>query len=307
LIKTILCKTLSPRPHYHNHDLLLLFLSYIYDPSAGVEVGKNDAPGPRGSLYQPQRAGVRGGGDKQKEGVNNLAYSKSNEGTLKLEADNNHLNHRQQQSQLGASAPAGPGGGLYIIQPQAPGPRWNTDESHRPSLVPVYPEPLDYGSGGGGGGGGGGGSRSPAPPAYHQSEPARGWEPLGDDEDDEDDEGVGDTPDYTGDESESVLSVDIHTSTTSVSSTDTRDGGLRWPAAKTPDASTAESGISVMKSEDEEEEEQEERQTRRTEEEEKEEEEKGGEGGEDVRSVTDSMVAEALAALEDATAGEDFE
>ncbi|KAG7262412.1 hypothetical protein CRUP_024080 [Coryphaenoides rupestris] len=219
-----------------------------------------------------------------------------NEGTLKLEADNNHLNHRQQQPQLGASVPAGGGGGLYIIQPQAPGPRWNTDESHRPSLVPVYPDALDYNSGGVGGGGGGGGS--PAPPAYHQSEPARGWEPLGAadaDDEDEDDEGVGGTPDYTGDESESVLSVDIHTSTTSVSSTDTRDGGLRWPPAKTPDASTAESGISVMKSEDEEEE-QEERQTRRTE-----------EGGEDVRSVTDSMVAEALAALEDATAGEDFE
>ncbi|CAL8241578.1 unnamed protein product [Merluccius merluccius] len=266
--------------------------SYIYDPSAVVEVGKSDASGAggRGSLYQPQSylggaAGNGGSGsNKRKEGVSNLAYSKSNEGTLKLEADNNHVNRLavREQPQQGAS-PDG-GGGLYIIQPQVPELNWTTEDLRRPSQVPVYPDTLVYGSGGGGG--------SPALPPYRQSELV-GWETLtaADDED----EGVGGTPDYpcdTGDEG-SVLSVDIHTSTTSVSSTDTRDG-LRWPA-KTPDASTAESGISVMKSEDEEEEEQERR--RRQEEEQ----------GDDVRSVTDSMVAEALAALEAATAGEDFE
>ena len=98
---------------------------------------------------------------------------------------------------------------------------------------------------------------------------------------------MGGTPDYpcdTGDEG-SVLSVDMHTSTTSLSSVDTRDE-LRL--RKTPDVSTMESGISVTKYEEEEGEEEEEE-------------------GEEVQSVTDSMVAEALAALEAATAGEDFD
>ncbi|CAL8325428.1 unnamed protein product [Lota lota] len=245
--------------------------SYIYDPSAVVEPGKSELSGAssRGSLYQPR---VPPGGAQQKEGVSNLAYSKSNEGTLKLEADNNHVNRLPvcQQPQQGGP-PAGP---LYIIQPQAPGPRWAAEDAPRPSQVPVYPDPLDYGGGGVG----------PVLPAYPPSEPGA-WDTA-----DYEDEGVGGTPEYpcdTGDEG-SVLSVEMHTSITSVSSTDTRDGP-RWPAT-TPDASTAESGISMTKSEDEEEEEQ---QRRREAE------------GDDVRSVTDSMVAEALAAMEAATAGED--
>ncbi|KAJ3585317.1 hypothetical protein NHX12_014038 [Muraenolepis orangiensis] len=210
--------------------------SYIYDPSAGVEVRKSEGRGSdgEGSLYRPQSD--PSGGPQRKEGLSNPGYSKSNEGTLKLEADNNHVNRLavREHSQQGAPPR---GDHLYIIQPQAPGPTWDRDT---PSRVPVYPDPL---------------------PAF---------------EDEDEDEGVGGTPDPcdTGDEgSES-------------------DDGHTPAAAKMTDASTAESGISVMKSEDEEEEE---------------EEEGGAEngGGEDVRSVTDSMVAEALAALEAATAGED--
>ncbi|KAK1889674.1 putative protein C4orf19 like [Dissostichus eleginoides] len=203
--------------------------SYMYDPSVAVDVRKTDSAS--SSLYQPHQLPRCDPLQKQKQGFNNLGYSKSNDSTLKLEVDNNHVNHRLH------SVPNEPhrqatDGGLYIIQPEALG----------PDCV-IGSESLSA---------------------------------------DEIDEGVGGTPEYlcdTGDEG-SVLSVDLQTSTTSLSSVDTRDG-LRLPKAL--DVSTVESGISVMKSEDEEEEEGE------------------------VHSVMDSMVAEALAALEAATAGEEYE
>lgn len=224
------------------------------------------------SLYHPHQlsAGPLGEHDKQKHGIHNLGYSKSSDSSLRLEVDNNQVNHRLH----GATSPvrdlhrhssAPPAEGeLYIIQPEALGPRWGLPEKV-PSQVPVYPNTQQF----------------------HErrsfGEEGRRWdgsvtecanESLSADEIDE---GVGGTPEYpcdTGDEG-SVLSVDIHTSTTSLSSAD--DHRLH----KTADVSTMESGISVAKSEDEEEE------------------------GE-VHSITDSMVAEALAALEAATAGEDF-
>lgn len=255
--------------------------SYIYDPSVAVDVRKTDSAG--SSLYQPHLlSGGAPGSDplsshnKQKHGVHNLGYSKSNDSTLKLEADNNHVNHRlhaappsaKELHRQGSAPPAE----VYIIQPEALGPRWTMQEIG-PSQVPVYPNIQGYGNQRGGG--------------EQGLAKTNGWDSSvtvcvtgsGSLSADEVDEGVGGTPEYpcdTGDEG-SVLSVDIHTSTTSLSSADTRDE-LRLP--KTPDASTVESGISVMKSEDEEEE---------------------------VQSVTDSMVAEALAALEAATAGEDCE
>lgn len=234
-----------------------LSLSYIYDPTAPAEARKADSAG--SSLYQPHHlpgAPPSSVPNKQKQGYNNLGYSKSSDSTLKLEVDNNHVNHR-----LHAAPPPAE---VYIIQPEKT--RWMVEE-RSPSQVPVYPN-MAY--------------RNHS--SYDQrpaTECVDGVERLSVDEIDE---GVGGTPEYlcdTGDEV-SVLSVDIHTSNTSLSSADTRDG-LRLP--KTPDVSTVESGISVMKSEDEEEE-----VTR-----------------EEVQSVTDSMVAEALAALEAATAGEDFE
>lgn len=230
---------------------------------------KTDSTG--SSLYQAHRhtSGVpsrdpHGGHDKQKQGFHNLGYSKSNDSTLKLEFDNNHVNQRLHAATSlardGAVSPAE--GGLYIIQPE---PRW-MDKG--PSQVPVYPNIQEYEKEYG---------------EQQQGAAKHGWDTStmeGKSQSvDEIDEGVGGTPEYlcdTGDEG-SILSVDIHTSTTSLSSAGTRD---ELTPAKTPDVSTLESGISVTKSEEEEEE---------------------------VQSITDSMVAEALAALEAATAGEDFE
>ncbi|KAK9524782.1 hypothetical protein VZT92_017150 [Zoarces viviparus] len=247
--------------------------NYIYDPSEMVDVIKTDSAA--GSLYRPHHlpgSHHLGGPGNQKQGFNNLGYSRSNGSTLKLEVDNNHVNHRlhaapplAKEANVQGSAPPGDGG-LYIIQPVTLGPRWGI-EDRGPSQVPVYPELRDYVNHGGDGERG----RSTATHEW-----VIGTEGLSADEIDE---GVGGTPEYpcdTGDEG-SVLSVEIHTSTTSMSSADTRDE--RRPP-KNPDVSTVESGISVMKSED---------------------------GGKKEQRVTDSMVAEAIAALEAATAGEDSE
>ncbi|XP_044197311.1 uncharacterized protein zgc:194930 [Thunnus albacares] len=258
--------------------------SYIYDPSVAVDVRKTDSAG--SSLYQPHYlSGGAPGNDplsshnKQKHGFHNLGYSKSSDSTLKLEVDNNHVNHSlhaapspMREHHQGSTPPAE----VYIIQPDVLGPRWMMQDKS-PSPVPVYPNIDEYAN-----------QRSYSKRGHRATE--NGWDSsitecgTGNESlsADEIDEGVGGTPEYpcdTGDEG-SVLSVDIHTSTTSLSSADTRDDH-RPP--KTPDLSTIESGISVTKSEDEDEED------------------------EEVQSVTDSMVAEALAALEAATAGEDFE
>lgn len=259
----------------------------IYDPTVAVDSGKSD---PTSTLYQPHylpggaHRGDQRSSHKQKQGIHNPGFSKSNDSTLKLEVDNNHVNYRlhlvpSKEVHRQASAPPADGA-LYIIQPEAPGPRWIMQDIG-PSQVPVYPEIQDYGN------------QRDYSERGHQAV-RNGWsgsitecrtacESLSADEIDE---GVGGTPEYpcdTGDEG-SVLSVDIHTSTTSLSSVDTKDDH-RPP--KTSELSTVESGILVTKSEDEEDEPRNE--------------------AEEVASVTDSMVAEALAALEAATAGEDFE
>ncbi|XP_041841039.1 uncharacterized protein zgc:194930 [Melanotaenia boesemani] len=254
--------------------------SYIYDPSVAVDVRKSDSAG--SSFYQPHH---RTGGDpsrdphsghnKQKQGFHNMGYSKSNDSTLKLEFDNNQVNHKLHAAPSLAKelhqqqGPPSAEGALYIIQPQAQ----LVEKS--PSQVPVYPNIQEYENQRGYG--------------EQNHGTGNGWDSsittskIGGKSQsvDEIDEGVGGTPEYpcdTGDEG-SILSVDIHTSTTSLSSAGTRD-----ELQKTPDVSTKESGISVSKSEDEED-----------------------LSKEEVQSVTDSMVAEALAALEAATAGEDFE
>lgn len=254
--------------------------SYIYDPSVPVDVRKTESG--EGSLYQPHNfsggtseSNLISSHNKQKQGIHNLGYSKSSDSTLKLEVDNNDVNHRlhaapsaKEQHRQEITSPAE----VYIIQPEVLGPRWRMQEKG-PSQIPVYPNIQEYEN------------QTRYDERVHHvtrnewdssiTECAIGSESLSADEIDE---GVGGTPEYpcdTGDEG-SVLSVEIHTSTTSLSSADTKDE-LRRP--KTLDFSTVESGISVMKSEDEDE----------------------------VQSVTDSMVAEALAALEAATAGEDLE
>lgn len=239
--------------------------SYIYDPSVAVDGRKSDPA--NSSLYQPQllsggapSADSRNANGKNKQGIHNPGFSKSNDSTLKLEADNNHVNQRLHSKEVHRQATAPPAdGALYIIQPEAPGPRWIMQEP--PSQVPVYPEIQGYEN------------------EMEYNECRR--ESLSTDDLIE---GEGGTPEYpcdTGDEG-SVLSVDIQTSTTSLSSVDTKD------VSKTPELSTVDSGILVTKSEDEDEEEPKNE-------------------AEEVESVTDSMVAEALAALEEATAGEEFE
>lgn len=260
--------------------------SYIYDPSVVVDGRKSDPAS--SSLYQPHlisggapnHADPRGGHSKHKHGIHNPGFTKSNDSTLKLEVDNNHVNHRLHSRDVHRQASAPPAeGALYIIQPEAPGPRWIMQE--QPSQVPVYPEIQGYG-------------RNEMDYNNREQEVRNGWsmsttecrlESLSVDEIDE---GVGGTPEYpcdTGDEG-SVLSVDIQTSTTSLSSVEIKEDRKQ---AKTPELSTVESGIVVNKSEDEEEEEEPKNEA------------------EEVASVTDSMVAEALAALEEATAGEEFE
>ncbi|KAJ0006263.1 hypothetical protein NQD34_013536 [Periophthalmus magnuspinnatus] len=233
--------------------------SYIYDPSVGVDGRKSDPA--VSSLYQSHH---HSGAPPAVETLAADMASTNRESTTPASAKV----HRQ------ASAPPAQGD-LYIIQPDAPGPRWIMQE--QPSQVPVYPEIQSYGN----------------QIDYNDREVRTGWstrecrtESVSADEIDE---GVGGTPEYpcdTGDEG-SVLSVDIHTSTTSLSSADTKDD---HKAPKTPELSTVESGILVSKSEDEEEEGEEPKNE-----------------AEEVESVTDSMVAEALAALEAATAGEEFE
>lgn len=239
-----------------------------------MDVRKGDSRG--SSLYQDQHHAGRalnsdpgGHQDKQKQGFHNLAYSKSNESTLKLEVDNNHVNQRLHRQ--GSIPPTE--GGLYIIQPQSMGQQWLMHENG-PSHVPVYPSIENY-------------ERQGSSAEQRHQATSNGWNSSIDECEittkdlsaDDIDEGVGGTPEYlcdTGDEG-SILSVDIQTSTTSLSSGGTKDE-LTLP--KTPDVATVESGISVSKSEGEDEE---------------------------VQSITDSMVAEALAALEAATAGEDYE
>lgn len=244
--------------------VFFLSLSYIYDPTTPADVRKSDSAG--SSLYQPHHlpgAPPIGDPNKQKHGIHNLGYSKSSDSTLKLEVDNNHVNR------LHAAPPPAE---IYIIKPEKM--RWMVQE-RTASPVPVYPN-MEYRSHTGYEERGHRGGRCGWDSSV--TECVNGVENLSVDDIDE---GVGGTPEYlcdTGDDI-SILSVDIHTSNTSLSSADTRDG-LRLP--KTPDVSTVESGISVMKSEDEEE-----------------------ATKEEVQSITDSMVAEALAALEAATAGED--
>ncbi|XP_041738192.2 uncharacterized protein LOC121571029 [Coregonus clupeaformis] len=270
--------------------------SYIYDPTAPVDVHGRKRDPAETSLYQSHHLP----GDsrnqfntKQNQGFHNLGFSnKCNErgggGSLKLEIDNNHINRlhtmpTNPERERGTGQAAKPrvgegGGGLYILHPEGQVPR--RDPSKGPSLVQVYPNTpsldlslnLTHS-----------GDTDSHPDNIRMvrnvSDPS-----IGDrcgvgcntSSADELDEGVGGTPEYLGDtgDEQSVLSA------TSLSSAGTKDD------RGTPDATTVESGIgiSVMKSEDE-----------------------GKEGeDDDVQSVTDSMVAEALGALEAATAGEDY-
>ncbi|KAL2079762.1 hypothetical protein ACEWY4_025506 [Coilia grayii] len=272
--------------------------SYIYDPSVPVEVHGRKREAAGSSLYQPN-CHLPGDEDplQKKQGFYNLGYSSSGgitgsspptcAGNTTLDIDNNHINclhgngppaaDSSSLAWTGVGKIGGGGGGVdsdarvpqlketQVALKNAPPPL--------PSIPPVYqlpsvltpiskvPEgstqPWDTHLSG---------DAMMRMGPYHVRDCLDGMECCVDDDEEERESGVGSTPDYlvdTGDEA-SVLSGDINTSSTSLSSADTRED----------------------------------RRGRRREPE-------GEEEQDDCQSVTDSMVAEALAALEAATAGED--
>ncbi|KAG7462117.1 hypothetical protein MATL_G00199200 [Megalops atlanticus] len=246
--------------------------SYIYDPSVPVDVHGRKRDTATTTLYQgkPQEAE----NTHKVQGFHNLGYTHKyadgvKQGTAKLEIDNNQINRlhaapgaRTQDHVLKAGAGDS---SLYILQP---------GESPRKCALPGH-TPL------------------PEHNALQCSSPGVTFERLND-------HLIGGTPQANGDafsrrghgsprspceagdpgdepDADSVLSgrsEEVHTSTTSLSSADTRER---------PPQTAGESHGS-----------------------EGEEEEEGEDEG-DSGSITDSEVAEALAALDAATAGEDYE
>lgn len=180
----------------------------------------------------------------KKQGLHNLGYT-SNSNLSKSDIENNHIN------QARSNLPEGAGGNssLYILQPDG---GVSPTVPSAPPLCPVSPLGTEPGK---------------------QTESFRD-SGLGNGSDgylcrtDQEEEGRPQAR-YAADE-ESVISVDIHTSSTSLSSADTK-------LMTDEDSSLSRKAGSKEKD------------------------------TEDTVSVTDSMVAEALAALEAATAGEEYE
>ncbi|XP_012690880.2 uncharacterized protein zgc:194930 isoform X2 [Clupea harengus] len=276
--------------------------SYIYDPSVPVEVHgrKRDPAG--SSLYLPNHH-LPGNNDplQKKQGFYNLGYNSSGGlgassppiSPVKLDSENNHINRLHgngppaDNASLGWTGGGKGGGGRGgevdsgIRIPQLKEQVALKNAPPLPSVPPIYQLPSTLTPTAKGPDG----SIRPWDIAhlsgdevirkgpYHLREGPEGVECYVDDDDDEEEResGVGSTPEYLGDTGDeaSVLSGDINTSSTSLSSGDTRPG----------------TGV-------------EKRARRETE---------GGEEREDCQSVTDSMVDEALAALAAATAGEDYD
>lgn len=176
--------------------------------------------------------------DGKKQGFHNLGYT-SNSNLSKSDIENNHIN----QARSNLPQTAGGNSSLYILQPDG-------------GVSPTLPC---------------------APPLCPGKEPGKQAERFRDsgngsdgylcrtDQEEEGRLGARDTADE-----ESIISVDIHTSSTSLSSADTK-------LVKDEDSSFSRKAGAKEKD------------------------------TEDTLSVTDSMVAEALAALEAATAGEEYE
>ncbi|XP_067257963.1 uncharacterized protein zgc:194930 isoform X2 [Chanodichthys erythropterus] len=244
--------------------------SYIYDPSVPVDVPGRKRDPTSSSLYQSQRFPEEADHIQKKQGFHNLGYS-THPSSTKLDIDNNHINrlHANIPGEQIRSSPAEGDPSLYILQPETEGTpikavpnlRGNQllqDESML-GTEPGKREERFRDSGLGGGG------------ITDGTEGSDGY-PYGQEEEDEDRKSrLAGTPD-TADE-ESVLSVDMHTSSTSLSSADTK---LTIEEREEKEPSIV---IGEQKKEKE----------------------------IDCVSVTESMVAEALAALDAATAGEDSE
>lgn len=247
-----------------------LCFSYIYDPSVPVDVPgrKRDPTG--SSLYQSHTFPEEADHIHKKQGFHNLGYSTQPSPT-KLDIDNNHINrlHANIPGEQIRSSPAEADPSLYILQPEGEGtpikaaPNSHANHPLQNELM-LGTEPgkreerfRDSGLGSGG--------------ITDGTEGSDGY-PYGQEEEDEDRKSrLAGTPD-TADE-ESVLSVDMHTSSTSLSSADTK--------LMVEDREEKEPSIVIGEQEREKE--------------------------MDCVSVTESMVAEALAALDAATAGEDSE
>ncbi|XP_051991065.1 uncharacterized protein LOC127649874 [Xyrauchen texanus] len=217
--------------------------SYIFDPSVPVDVSGHKQDLTSSSLYQSHRFPGEADHIDKKQGVCNLGYS-TQPSPSKLEIDNNHINclHANIPGDQVRPIPARSDPSFYILQPEGEG-----MPVHDKSMLGTEPGKReerfrDSGLGGGG---------------------------IIEEEEDDRRSRVVSTPDTA--DAESVLSVDMHTSSTSLSSVDSKleDRDEKYP--------------SIMTGQQEREKEI------------------------DCLSITDSMVAEALAALDAATAGEDCE
>ncbi|KAI4896975.1 hypothetical protein NFI96_031534 [Prochilodus magdalenae] len=250
--------------------------SYIYDPSVPVDGhGFKQDPSSNHLVAPYQCHRLPDDVNHKKQGFHNLGFT-SNTSPTKLDIDNNHINRLHVTNQSRSNVPPATEGdsSLYILRPEGEGTPIKTT-SVVPSAPPIISVPMlgtepskrterfrDSGLGNGG-----------MTDGYDGSD---GYL-CGQEEDEEDkrrQKTVG-TSEYVGDtaDEESVISVDIHTSSTSLSSADT----------KLVLEDTVEEDSSLSRREG------------------------ATEKETDNISVTDSMVAEALAALEAATAGEEYE
>ncbi|KAF4089138.1 hypothetical protein AMELA_G00063110 [Ameiurus melas] len=214
--------------------------SYIYDPTDPVDINEVKQDPSTNSLVSSYQ-GHSQADDGKKQGFHNLGYT-SNSTLSKSDIENNHIN----QARSNLPQTAGGKSSFYILQPDG---GVSPTLPSTPPLCPVSPLGTSPGK---------------------QTERFRD-SGLGNgclcrtDQEEEGRQRAGDTADE-----ESVISVDIHTSSTSLSSADTK-------LVIDEDSSFSRKAGSKEKD------------------------------TEDTESVTDSMVAEALAALEAATAGEEYE
>ncbi|XP_062849344.1 uncharacterized protein zgc:194930 [Trichomycterus rosablanca] len=219
---------------------------YVNDPAGASEdingIKQDPSTSSLVSSYRGHRFSVDG--INEKEGFHNFGYTSSSQSDI----DNNHINKAK------SNQPSGSEPSLYILQPDG------GDSATLPSAPPLCNE-LMLGTEPGncsdrfrdsGLGNGGLTDRTDGSDGYLCGQEERAGS-------------AGDTADE-----ESVISVDIHTSSTSLSSSDTK--------LVIDDRDEGDESFSQTKKKNE-----------------------------DSVSITDSMVEEALAALEAATAGEEFE